>query len=176
MQPLFAEPGETELVVECDGQVAHTSRITVLPLPGAAAASMQLLFPEIPSIGLSAKAPSIAMQLLFVGEAVSDRAVSANELGKMRDIAETMKRHPDWAEIFPMLLALNEARVHNQERMDALRASRAGGTSTSQPAWPDSVQLAMTEEVTNVYAKALQAFIRHEVLDRKIQSAKQPRR
>jgi hypothetical protein len=155
--PVFNKPGSVRLTLYDGEQSLGTRTVTVITCPSEAREAVELLRPR-----LGQKYRGQRDELLW-SQVVSDRALSRTtrltnrEMQLLRDQLPIMKRHPDWADIVEISLAL----VESNHFIQSLIEDRADGQSrlrddVENPELPRFVTDCMKGKTQNPFVQAIQ--------------------
>lgn len=122
--PIFAKPGNMRLELEADGISWGVKTVEVIAAPANAKRAIDLLYPAVVRGDESAANAGRLMHLLTTGSfgegaGTDERA----ELDKVREVLPELVQHPDWEEVFEMLVG----------RLDTQYFRRSVTTGTDDP-------------------------------------------
>lgn len=161
MVPIFNEPGSVRLTLQTPDRSLGTKVVTVVPPSPDAKAAVNLLFPEY----TREQGPRTTGGRIIVLLGSADHGPSASrngpDLPEFKKELEILRKHPDWAEVFEMLVTQLEARVELSELRQAIKSGEIEVDSAPNPApLPQAVTQALQREVKSPFAKAIQDGIR----------------
>ena len=145
-----------------------TESVTVVPAPAEAQAVVALLFPTVVKDQGPIRNWAKGMTLLAGADQVPNVARHGPNLREFKKELEVLRRHPDWAEIFEMLIVRLEARIELSDLQKRIKTGEidVGLESGPPPAGP-AVAKALETKLESPFAKAIQDSIREVVGQRR---------
>lgn len=168
MKPVFDEPGAVRLTLLVAGQSLGAKVVTVATATPEAQPAVNLLFPTVIKDQGPIRNWAYGMTLLAGADQVPNVARHEAYLPQLKRDLEILRRHPDWAEIFEMLIARLEARIELSDLQKKIKTGEidVGPESEPPPAGP-GVAKALETKLKSSFAKAIQSSIREVVGQRR---------
>lgn len=164
MKPVFDEPGTVRLTLSAGDESLGTKVVTVVPATRAAQGAVELLFPTVMKDQGAIRNWAKCMGLLMHVSGSGTIGRFAGDLPQFKQELEILSKHPDWAEIFRLLVVGLEANIELSDLIDEIRAGRieVGPDSEPPPTAPTTAK-ALATNPKSPFAKAIQDGIRQTV-------------
>ena len=164
MVPVFNEPRPVRLTIESDHGSLGSSVVNVVPATPEAEAAVELLYPVIVRKNGASAQNGRVVELLARAASGGGPGVSRKHLEELYEDLVILEKHPDWAEIFKMLVTRVEARIRVKEFSDVLKTNgNAPEKALERSAVSERVQEAMQADVKSPFAKAIQNSLKSAV-------------
>jgi len=165
--PIFSEPGVVRISLTYRGEGLSTKEIEVVPAPREAVDAIELLFPMIEKAGKGDPKDARWIWALAVGSGASRQEEATEYLPLLRSELPVIERHPDWAEIMPMIVASIEAELILSETRDRLFDNeRPKPASQNLPDVPSRIMDASRRSVSSPFAVAIRDRIQRSLESR----------
>lgn len=159
--PVFNEPGRVRLTVESEDRFLGSKVVNVIPVTPKAKPALELIYPNLLREENGETLNTRVLHLLSSAAHGLRPSGRADELPLFKKDLEVLSAHPDWAEIFAMLIARQEARIELNDLRQRIRTGDVGASSKSEPAL--AVAKAVETDLKGAFAKAIQDSIRDVV-------------
>lgn len=163
--PIFNEPGRVRLTLRAGDRSLGTKVVTVVPGSVHSEPAVDLLFPEF----TGDQGPGRGRIIALLGSA--DHGPNASRDGpnllEFKRELDILRGHPDWVEIFEMLVTQLEARVELSQLRRAIETGEIEVDAKRGPPPPaDGVTEALKAVVSSPFAKAIQDGVRGTIAQR----------
>lgn len=168
MKPVFDEPGTVRVTLLAGNQSLGTKVVNVVPVTPEAQGAVDLLFPTVVKDQGPIRNWAKSMTLLVGADHVPDSTRHGPDLLQLKRELEVLRRHPDWAEIFEMLIVRLEARIELSDLQEKIKTGEIDVGPESEPPPPaPAVANAMGTKLKSAFARAIQDSVREVVRQRK---------
>jgi len=169
MKPVFDEPGTVRLTLLAGDESLGSKTVEVVPATPEAQLALHLLFPTAVKDQGPPRKRAKSMSLLAGAAQVPKVERHGPNLREFKRELEILRKHPDWAEIFEMLIARLEARIELSDLQQEVRNGEIDVGPESEPPPPTpAVARALETELKSPFAKAIQDSIRGVVAQRRL--------